>query len=674
MNYQELSSILDTLYGSGNPADKELANQLANELGLDKSFGGNTLTNDQIISGFGTDIMGQVKGGTTGNNPGIDKATADAMASRAASNAAARAANPNMYGADLPAPAANISGLSPPSLGPNLGERASGVPAGGWSPTVSVGPSPGNYYGAPEQPTKGKTDEPVNTGWGATVTNVAGNPVGAAAPKAKDTDLLAADLPALYGITPAYADYSPDKGMSLVDPGTLSGYEPGGMWAGMDPLGGWDVPSGDRSQPGPEYTGSSGIVDSVLGRDKEGPTGNMGGNSGEGSGNGPAGGGGSSSGGSSGSGGAEGGSGQGGVGGVGEGGMGTGAGNDRRKGGPINKSGSYDLHKGEHVMNPEAVDIIGHNKLAKLNKFALKAKAGQKANKAGKNGPMHAQDTELAHVTPSEKEMLAHMSGGMKRNPTSDLPAFYDGDGSGDPGNDSTGGQGAGGTGSNSGDSSGDSGGAGQGGAGAGDPGGVSNPGQDSTGGIGAGSTEATGSAAGNMGGGEAYGGGGIGTTEAFGSGQEYRDWFDNQPAPKIYYVPAPEAPPSAAGISEDIDKRIKDLETYQPIAYQGDWLRYAMPTGTYGGAQHRFQRRTNDPVPENANVYAADLTYDTASWPNVPIAYGPGFPGQGIAGLTSYGPGQVTPLGPNGPRPVGPTGPYAGLKTKSGYGIMGLV
>lgn len=652
MNNSELQEVLGTLMGSSNPADVQLAQQLANELGLQPGSQKAAPSSPESI--LGTSIVDTTKAATTGNNPGLDKATLDRMN------------DPSFGGKDtrtggMPSGVTGLNlGLEPPALGPS---RFSGSPQEtGWGATVSGTATPGNYYGGPDPTEKGK-------GKGNATSAPAGTVYAGGTPSTFDPDLISSGVTNMGGITPVDPAYNPaNEAPSLVDPSTLSGYEPGGQWAGMDPLGGFT--SGDMLATGDTGGSAPGGRANVGGWDKGNEQGNtasgaggggMGigaGNSGEGGGN-NSGGGGNSSGGNND--GAEGGSGQGGVGGVGEGGMGTGAGNDRRKGGPINKSGSYDLHKGEHVMNPEAVDIIGHDKLAELNKFAMKAKSGQKANKAGRNGPKHAQDTEIAHVTPHEKEMLAQMSGGVKVNPTSGLKAFFSGEA------DS-------GASPNGGDAGADPGGQGEG------MGGSSSPAGDQGGDMGgntSGSSSPAGDQGGEMGGASlgndtnAYGGGGIGTTEAFGG---HSDWQNSQPAPQIYYAPQPQAP-AAAEISNDIDKRIKDLETYQPIAYQGDWLRYAMADGTYGGAQHRFQRRTNDPVESNKNIYAADLTYDTNAWPNVPVAYGRGYPGQGIAGLTGYGPGQYTPLGSQSPQGgFTATGPYANLKAKSGYGIMGLV
>ena len=57
---------------------------------------------------------------------------------------------------------------------------------------------------------------------------------------------------------------------------------------------------------------------------------------------------------------------------------------------------------------------------------ALAAVAGQAANRAGATGAQHGQDTELAHVTPWQKKMLAYLDddGEEKTNPVSGAPAF----------------------------------------------------------------------------------------------------------------------------------------------------------------------------------------------------------------------------------------------------------
>lgn len=313
----------------------------------------------------------------------------------------------------------------------------------------------------------------------------------------------------------------------------------------------------------------------------------------------------------------------------------------RRKGGPIPKTGKYDLHAGEHVMNPEATKLIGPARLQEINKAAM----GQAANKKGLTGP-NSQDTELAHITPREKKMLAKKSGGVKKNPISGLMAFYDSDGGntdGSPAGDGPGG-----------DVGGAAPGADANGAGAGEgPGGAPGMGSEGPGpGMGAAPSD-------NAGG--AYGGGGIGSTEAFGGGGSDQNglFYGNPQPPPIIFTPPAQAPQTSTAITTDLDQMIKDLETYQPIGYQGNWLTYAMPSGTYGGAQHRFQRRTNDPVASNANVYAADTTYDSAAWPNVPGVSG------GIASLPGTWTGSPAMSGP---------GPYNQLKSKAGYGILGLM
>ncbi len=82
------------------------------------------------------------------------------------------------------------------------------------------------------------------------------------------------------------------------------------------------------------------------------------------------------------------------------------------------------------------------------------------------------------------------------------------------------------------------------------------------------------------------------------------------------------------------------------------------MPNGTYNGAQHRFLRRTEDPIKSNQAYYDNDKTYDKAAFPNTPK--GPGtatLPGN----WTNYPLQQTLPL------------QYPFLKNKAGYGIMGL-
>jgi hypothetical protein len=63
-----------------------------------------------------------------------------------------------------------------------------------------------------------------------------------------------------------------------------------------------------------------------------------------------------------------------------------------------------------------------------------RGRAGQIANILGMTPAGNPQDTMLAHITPEEAGALSRMSGGMKRNPVSGLPAFWgagDGDGVG---------------------------------------------------------------------------------------------------------------------------------------------------------------------------------------------------------------------------------------------------
>ena len=336
--------------------------------------------------------------------------------------------------------------------------------------------------------------------------------------------------------------------------------------------------------------------------------------------------------------------------GVGGSGESTGTGGWREGGLITGKDRKVKVHPPEFMMGEEAVEVIGPEKLHMMNEMskAVQAKRGQRANKMGLTGP-HRQDTELAHITPRERAMLAAMSGGEKRNPVSGLPAYYDSDGPG--GSDSDSGQNdtndQGNTGMDTGMS------------GLGSPSDTSSmdPGTQMDTGL-SGLGTPSDNSANNMGTrGEPYGGPDIGGMAESGGGVGINDFYYGGPSPntQTIVVPStPDEPTSSEDTTDELNELIQALETYQPIGYNGNWLTYAMPGGTYGGAQHRFLRRTNDPIEGNAAIYAADRTYDTTQFPNVPGI------SSGIATLPLSWLNSQTNVG---------GGPLGYLKALSGYG-----